>query len=786
MRPQVSIVIIPGQLNVEGKHIFVLIIPLLAQNAMNLSSEMFRHSKNKRLLSYLLLLCCINVQAAEYIGRESCNDCHAEQVKLWQGSHHDLAMQHADDETVLGDFSGVVFNYADIDSKFYTKNKKFMVRTDGPDGTLHDYEIKYTFGVTPLQQYLIELEDGRLQALSIAWDSREKSDGGQRWFHLYPEEKITFADELHWTRPSFNWNGMCAECHSTDLQKNYDSKTDRFKTSWSEIDVSCEACHGPASDHLSWAGKKSGGGKSDWDKPGDNKGFAVLLDERKDIHWKFDKETGSASRSQTRSTEKEIEVCAQCHSRRSSITDNYQPGKLFADHFKPRLLDEYMYFSDGQIQDEVYVYGSFLQSKMYHKGVTCSDCHEPHSLQLREEGNGVCLQCHSAEKFDSKKHHFHQEGSKGALCAECHMPPTTYMVVDPRHDHSIRIPRPDISVALDTPNACNQCHENKDAAWADEQVKLWYGKTPSSFQQYAYALDAGRSGKTHAARMLAEQVKDAATPGIARASATAALAPYLDRSNIDVLQESLTDDDAMVRMAGVAALEGLPQSMLVQLAFPLLDDPVKMVRIEAARVLAPVRVGQLKGEQLSVHTSAVSEYISSQEVNAERPEAQLNLGNYYVARNEIDKAEAAYKKAIELEDVFIPAYVNLADLYRSQKNDKEAEKTLREAIEVSPENSGAYYALGLLKVRQKENDQAVVMLQRAAEFDRTNVRYVYVYAVALNSIGEKDRAISVLQDAHNRFPVNEDILSALVAFHRDAGDEFAAQTFMNKLKKLSQ
>jgi predicted CXXCH cytochrome family protein len=367
--------------------------------------------KKTRLLFCLLLLCGINLQAADYVGRETCKSCHLKQDKLWQGSHHDLAMQHVNEKSVLGDFSNITFNYAGITSKFYKNDKKFMVRTDGPDGKLHDYEIKYTFGVAPLQQYLIELESGRLQALSIAWDTRKRPDGGQRWFHLYPDEKITHTDELHWTRPSFNWNGMCAECHSTNLQKNYDSKTDIFQSSWSEIDVSCEACHGPALNHLSWANKNSG-----WEKFKGNKGLAVLLDERNDVHWVFNEKTGSASRSQIRKTEKEIEVCAQCHSRRSSITDNYQPGKSFADHYMPRLLDENMYFSDGQIQDEVYVYGSFLQSKMYHKGVTCSDCHEPHSLQLRQEGNGVCLQCHAAEKFDSKKHHFHKADSTGAIC----------------------------------------------------------------------------------------------------------------------------------------------------------------------------------------------------------------------------------------------------------------------------------------------------------------------------------------------------------------------------------
>ncbi len=743
--------------------------------------------KQLKIISLLLLInlssfvFIVEVAAATYVGRSECVDCHKKEVEQWTGSHHDLAMQHADGSTVLGDFSDAVFNYAGITSKFYKKNEMFMVRTDGPDGKLHDYEIKYTFGVTPLQQYLIEIEDGRLQALSIAWDTREKSAGGQRWFHLYPDEKINYQDELHWTHTNFNWNSMCAECHSTDLQKNYDSKSATFQTTWSEIDVSCEACHGPASNHLNWAKTSVGREPANADRL---KGFDFLLDERNDVSWLMDDKSVTAQRSHKRETEKEIEVCAQCHSRRSSITDNYHPGKPFADHYMPRLLDENMYFSDGQIQDEVYVYGSFLQSKMYHKGVTCSDCHEPHSLELRQQGNGVCLQCHAAEKFDSKKHHFHKADSKGALCVECHMPPRNYMVVDPRHDHSIRIPRPDLSVSLGTPNACNQCHEDKDVTWAATQVKKWYDKPGSGFQRYGHALDASRRDKTSAGKMLVEQINRIETPNIARATAIGALPPYLDQSTIKVIQKGLKDENTLVRLASISAVEEAPQAMRAQLVFPLIDDPVRSVRIEAARVLAAIPVGQLQGELREKYDRAMKDYVSSQMVNAERPEAQLNLGNYYAKKGNGTKAETAYKTAIKLEEMFVPAYINLADLYREQNNDTAAEQILTKAIKVQTESADAHYALGLLMIRQQHTDKAVHFLHRASGFDSNNAHYVYVYAVALNSTGKKDLAIDVLQDANLRFPQDTNILEALIAFHRDAGNDFAAQTFVRKRQKL--
>lgn len=720
---------------------------------------------------------------AEYVGIDACKECHAEQVKLWQGSHHDLAMQHVSDETVLGDFDNTQFTYAGITSMFYKKNNKFMVRTDGPDGKTHDYEIKYVFGVTPLQQYLVELDKGHLQALTIAWDTRDKKVGGQRWFHLYPDEEIAYDDELHWTRTNFNWNSLCAECHSTNLKKNYDSATDTFKTSWSEIDVSCEACHGPSSNHITWA-KKVSGKQSGWEGFDDNKGLPVLFDVRRDVVWKIDSKNGNAQRSVERTSEKEIQVCAQCHSRRSVISTDYSPGKPFLDHYMPRLLDEGMYFADGQIQDEVYVYGSFLQSKMYHSGVTCSDCHEPHSMQLRQQGNGVCLQCHAADKFATKKHHFHEAGTKGSLCAECHMPPRNYMVVDPRHDHSFRIPRPDLSVQLGTPNACNQCHADQDAAWADEQTKQWYGRIATGYQQFTHALHAGRQGDSNAGALLAGQINDVETPDIARASAISTLSSYLDQSTFTVMQQGLEDEDAMVRMASVGALEGLQPAMLVQLVFPLLDDQVRSVRIEAARVLAPVPVGQLHGEQLSIYNKASGEYIESQTANAERPEAQLNLGNYYAARGEIEKAVMAYKKSIELEDAFVPAYINLADLYREQKKEADAYSVLLKAKQVAVNNAAVHHALGLLLVRQQNTSEAIVELEAAARLMPGNDRYIYVYAVALNSTGKPDDAIEQLQIAHDRFPGNVEILQALISFNRNAGNAFAAERYMKKLNNI--
>jgi tetratricopeptide (TPR) repeat protein len=616
-----------------------------------------------------------------------------------------------------------------------------------------------------------------VQALGLAWDTRPKEQGGQRWFHLYPDEKIAHDDELHWTKPSQNWNSMCAECHSTNLQKNYDPASRSFSTSWSEIDVSCEACHGPGASHVSWAEKKPG-----WEKHQSDMGLSLLLDERKGVTWSMDPETGSARRDKPRNSEKEIEMCARCHARRSPITRDYVHGDRFMDHYLARHLDQGMYFADGQMDDEVYVYGSFLQSKMYHAGVTCSDCHEPHSLDLKAPGNGVCLQCHQADKYDTSGHHFHEAGSPGASCAECHMPPRDYMVVDPRHDHSMRIPRPDLSVKLGTPNACNQCHQDKSSEWAATRVSDWYGHAPEGFQAYALALHAARNQEPAAGGALAELIRNAQTPDIARATALAGIGPYLSRTTADVLAVGLADSSPLLRAAVPTALEAMPPNAQVRLAWPMLSDPVRAVRIEAARLLAAIPAGELPDEQRAQLDRTIDEYIESQLAMAERPEAQINLGNLYAARGEADKAVSAYLEASTLDPMYVPAYVNLADLYRSRGDEVAAEKVLRQAAGSIPDNGDLHYALGLSLIRQKRAQAAVEELRLAARLNPDSPRYIYVYAVALNSTGQPQQAIMVLQGAHNSHPDDVDILNALIAFHRDAGNHEQAKRYAQKLK----
>jgi Flp pilus assembly protein TadD len=725
--------------------------------------------------------------APTFVGSETCAGCHRAEADLWRSSQHKLAMDHASDKSVLGDFNDTSFEYYGVRSRFFRKDGKFLVETDGSDGKLATFEIKYTFGVDPLQQYLIEFPDGRLQALSIAWDSRAKAQGGQRWFHLYSNEEIKHDDVLHWTKLNQNWNFMCAECHSTGVHKNYDAANDRFATGWAEISVGCEGCHGQGSNHLAWARAQ----QSWWpfakrDDPG--KGLLASFDERRGIVWHHDPPSGNPQRNYAPALlRKEVETCGRCHARRGQFSEDWLPGHPLSDTHAVARLERGLYSADGQMRDveETYNYGPFKQSKMFTAGVTCSDCHEPHGAKLRAEGDAVCHQCHAPEKYVAATHSHHAAVNPGLACASCHMPVRSYMGVDLRHDHSFRVPRPDLSAKLGTPNACNGCHADKTAEWAAAAVEGWHGPNRRGFQNYAAAFQADWNDQPDAATLLAAVVSNAAAPAFVRASALGELAARPAPAQLALARPALSDPDPMVRIAALDLIGNLPPAQAWPLAAPLLTDSVRGVRLRAASLLAAVPTGSQPVADREKFERAAVEFIAAQRLNADRPEARTTLGSFYARRGLTAEAEAEYKAALRLSPQYAPAAINLADLYRQGGKDSDGESVLRAGIAASPRDAGLHHALGLALTRLKQPAPALDELRTAAELEPDRARYAYVYAVALNSAGRSEEARSLLKQAVAKHPGDRDIILALIAFSRESGDFSAALDYAEQLARLA-
>jgi len=710
------------------------------------------------------------VNDSGFVDNRQCLDCHQAEASSWSGSQHDLAMSMASVDTVLGDFDNSEFMHQGKASRFYKKDDRFYVNTEGADGQQQDFEISYTFGVYPLQQYLVEFPDGRLQALTIAWDSRPAADGGQRWFHLLPDEVTPPGDPLHWTGRMHTWNVRCAECHSTNLQKNFDAATDTYNTRWSEINVSCQSCHGPGAAHVAWA--ESGQGS----EAADNAGLVVNY------------KAGTAHEL--------VESCARCHSRRHRVSPDDAHGRAFLDDFEPATLQTGLYYPDGQILDEVYVYGSFLQSKMYNQGVGCNDCHDVHSTRLKKSGNELCLQCHTstpparfpslkARDYATPEHHFHAPDSAGAQCVNCHMAAKTYMVVDPRRDHSFRIPRPDLSVKLGVPNACNQCHSEKTPEWAAEKTAQWYGTAIRETPHYGEIIAAARAGEASGYEPLVSLASDASQPAIVTATALELLAQYSPAApSARALREGARHPDPLVRAVATRTLGEMPSVADLETMLQQLNDPVRAVRLEAASILAPIPREHLDAQQRRALDAALQEYRDTQLALADTPEALLNLGVLESALGNEAAAEGYYEKALEQAPEFVPARVNLANLYNRTGRNRMAELQFRTAIGQEPEAGELYYSLGLLLVEDQRLTEAAGLLKTAVELLPQRARVMYNYALLLQTLERRDEAEALLKSAYQLDAQDTDIVYALVVFYSQAEDWQAALRYARELQAL--
>lgn len=667
--------------------------------------------------------------------------------------------------TVKGDFNHAVFTHLGVTSTFDRQDGRYFVTTEGPGGKMTRYQVAYTFGYFPLQQYLVQFPGGRLQCLPLAYDTRDKKAGGQRWFHLYGHEKIAAGDPLFWTGPMQNWNHMCAGCHSTALQKGYDEKTDSFKTTWTDVTLSCEACHGPAENHLAWArDPKSAAGAAH--------GFARSVVDR-DRLWVMNPATGIAKRQSPPPPPALVGTCAKCHARAEVLDDAAPLTAPLFDTRQPMLLEEGLYRGTGEIQDEDYEWGSFTQSRMHQAGVTCADCHDVHSGKTHQSGNMLCAQCHLPSKFDVPAHYHHAAGSPGAQCINCHMPTHTYMGVDVRRDHGMRVPRPDLTAkygAAIAPNSCAACHAKptENAAWAAAQILQWTGGRPPR-PSFGDVLCAARAKAPGADRMLARLAADDGQGAVVRASALQTLLRQAKPEAWAKAQSAgQADPSPLVRQVAVAALADVPPQMAAALGAPALRDPFKCVRLAAARALAPCRA-QLDGEAQAALDRALVETYAAAAINADRASTQANLGMLELLRGRVQQADARFAKAIARDPSFAPAWVNRADLRRQQGDEAGCEKILREGLAKAYDKSSLHHSLGLLCVRQKRLPEAEAEFAEAHRLRPDIAQHALLLALVQDARGRTEAGLEILREACRQNPGDPQLLSALAELADKAG-----------------
>ncbi|MEH6550556.1 MAG: tetratricopeptide repeat protein [Pseudomonadales bacterium] len=705
------------------------------------------------LLTVIFLAACSDPQpsnaeptaSATYTGSEDCATCHQVEYEAWNGSHHQQAMQHASVDTVKGDFAEVEFHYGDEHSRFYIIDSKYYVETPGPDGVVAEYEVLYTFGTTPLQQYIVAFPGGRLQMVPIAWDVIEK-----KWFHLQEALQPQHGEWIYWTEGGMNWNSMCADCHTTGLEKNFDVTRQSYNTQWSAINVSCEACHGPGSQHIAAA------------KSGDlGNGAAAHLDML----------AGEPSR-------QVVDKCGRCHSRRQQLTQSYRhDSDELLDHYLPSVLQNGLYHSDGQILDEVFVYGSFTQSKMYHNDVSCINCHQAHSVRLRKQGNALCAQCHLPDQYDTPAHHHHEANDGAALklpaqsagnqCVDCHMPGKVYMGNDFRRDHSLRRPRPDLSLKYGTPNACIGCHIDETNQWAASTLIDWFGEIRQAHFSEVLALAESNPGV--AISPLVKLLNDRKQPAIARATAAHILSPLALDDNVSAaLQLALKDPEPLVRTMAARAFAELPLSSKLHLLINILDDPVRSVRIAAASSLSEAHENDFPSQQQSEFRQARAEYLESLAINADFPSGQHQIGIDQQTQGEFSLAEQSYKQTLAIDNRFNASRLNLAQLYYQQGRRDEAVETYEAVLELEPNAAPAHYALGLLMAELGDMAQAEHYLEAAGRTGN-NPRAWYNLAVLRQQQGKTDTAEQAYLQALNLTPGNPEFIQGLVSLYAQQG-----------------
>jgi predicted CXXCH cytochrome family protein len=681
---------------------------------------------------------------ARYAGSESCKKCHSGEFEKWHPSNHGRAerMVTKEEDHKAFEPKQTLTHGKDTSEAFVDADGLAKILTIGLDKKRRAYPVVRVIGNHPLRQFLIPAPGGRMQTCDVTLDPVKNE-----WFDVYGDEERAPGDWGHWTGQGMNWNAMCAACHNTRLRKNYEPRTNSYHTTMAEMSVGCESCHGPMKDHVEWQ-------------------------EKPPLDGKKDPTVSKFTRDQV------METCAACHARRAELTGDLIPGESFFDHFSLTVTDGTdIYHPDGQIRDENYEFASFLSSRMHHAGVRCVDCHDPHSTKNIVKGNQLCMNCHTAPRpdfptapvIDPTAHSHHGADSTGNQCISCHMPVTTYMQRHPRHDHSFSIPDPRLTKEFGVPNACNKCHTDKDVDWAIQASRKFYGDKPDRpSRTRALTVANARRGDPAARGQL---IKLLATEEIPAWQATAC--HLLERWVMDpevtqALIGQLSHASPLVREAAVRSLGQQVRANNANVRAtlqPLLDDPLRSVRIAAAWALV---------DTLDLTTRAGKELVHMLDINADQPTGRMQLAQFASLRGDTAGAIRQMRKAIEWDPNSPPFHHDLAILLSTTGDSAGAVKALRDAIVLAPENPEYHYKLALALSETGTTAEAIAELEKAVKLDPGYARAWYNLGLAKSSMNQPQAAIAALRQGEAADPNDPAIPYARATIHARLGQKMEA------------
>jgi Flp pilus assembly protein TadD len=718
--------------------------------------------KSIKLLSALIIIftsiftsCKNEEQTQPYAGSRSCRECHEKFYQLWAPSYHGTAMQGVD-STFIAD--QLVLNSSEVEIQgFFFKpilRNDSLIMIERKGESLKEYPAIHVLGGKYIYYFLTPFEKGRLQVLPLAYDVKEHS-----WYNTPASAVRHFVDpledqELDWHSFAYTFNTSCHSCHVSQLENNYDPRSDEYHTTWLEPGINCETCHGPSQEHVEVCRKAKDG--------------EVPEDLKIIITSKFTNEQHNSS-------------CAPCHAKMRTLSTEYMPGEKFFNHFDLVTLEDPDFYPDGRDLGENYTFTLWKLSGCDQSGtIHCVMCHTSSGRYRfkNENHNAACMPCHK-ENVNNMAGHTHHPEVEGLYCISCHMPMTEFARME-RSDHSMRPPMPSATIEFGSPNACNICHDDQNAEWADKWVREWHEDDyqAETIEVGKMLLDA-RTGEWDKVDGIISGLMENRFDEIYTTSFIRLLNSYPNDKKWFAVLAHFENPSPLVRSAVVNAIGQIPAAETKAMLMQAARDPFLVVRRAAASSIAAFPQDAFSPDEKKTLEPLMEDYEKAFLARPDDWAAHYNLGNYYQNTRRLEEAIDAYEKSLKLYPEGIAALINqsfaynlmgkkevaLERLYRALEIEpaneaanlnfamlmgemgrlEEAEKAMKKVLEVNPESAQAAYNLSVMLAERKP-EEAMQFGKKAVELNPDDPKYQYSYAFYLNKDGKVKQATDILEN----------------------------------------